>query len=74
MATIYSFASSGRENLFAFAGDRSGTKLPERHGPWRPTGNIKGSEPLPHRLDRDTVEQAIDGPGFQLWRMKKPEA
>lgn len=74
MATIYKFESSGRANLFAFAGDRSGSKLPERHGPWRPTGNVKASAPLPHRLDRDTVEQAIGEQGFQLWRIKKPEA
>jgi hypothetical protein len=74
MAIIYKFASTGRENLFAFAGDRSGSKLPERHGPWRPTGNIKASEPLPHRLDRGTVERAIDDQGFQLWRMKRSDA
>ncbi len=74
MAMIYKFKSNGPAGLLAFAGDRSGSKLPERHGPWRPTGAIKATQPIPFRFDRTTVEQAIEVQGFQLFRMKKPEA
>lgn len=72
MAVIYNFSSSVRTGLFAFAGDADGSMLPEKHGPWVTQGGIRPGEPIPHRLDRETVERAIDDHGFQLWRMKKP--
>ena len=72
MAVIYNFSSSVRTGLFAFAGDADGSMLPEKHGPWVTQGGIRPGEPIPHRLDRETVERAIDDHGFQLWRIKKP--
>jgi hypothetical protein len=71
MNAIYTFASSSRQGLFAFAGDRTGTKLPERHGPWVRTGRVQPDEPPPHRLDRASIEDAIDQQGYQMWRIKK---
>src|SRR5882757_1836971 len=71
MPVIYRFSSSVTTGLFAFAGDAEGSMLPEKHGPWETKGGIRPGEPIPHRLDRETVERAIDDHGFQLWRMKK---
>src|SRR5579871_4533705 len=71
MAVIYNFSSSATTGLFAFAGDADGSLLPAKHGPWVTRGGISPGEPIPHRLDRETVERAIDDHGFQLWRMKK---
>jgi hypothetical protein len=71
MPVIYKFSSSVTNGLFAFAGDADGSLLPEKHGPWKTNGGIRPGEPIPHRLDRDTVERAIEDQGYQLWRMKK---
>jgi hypothetical protein len=68
---IYQFASEIRTGLNAFAGDLAGSKLPERHGPWTATGNIRPNQALPHRLDRTKVEASIDTLGYQMWRLKK---
>ena len=70
MTVVYKFASSTRTGLFAFAGDQVGSKLPERHGPWTLTGNIQPDEQFPHKISRSSVEEAIDDPGFQMWRLK----
>lgn len=72
---IYMFKSETRAELRAFAGDLMGSKLPQRHGPWTATGVIGTDKAPPHKLSRDTIEKAIDGEGFQLWRLRnKPEA
>lgn len=63
---IYVFESETREGLFAFAGEPSGTHLPERHGPWRATG----SEPRLSRIDRSAIDAAVKKVGFQLWRKR----
>jgi hypothetical protein len=68
---IYVFESAGAGGLRAFAGDRSGRSLPERHGPWKPLANVGERQRLPHALDRKTVEAAIATHGFQLWRLKR---
>ena len=68
---IYVFESVGREGLCAFAGDRTGSSLPARHGPWKQLANISRREGLPHALDRKVVEEAIAEHGFQMWRVKK---
>jgi hypothetical protein len=68
---IYRFASNVLPGLFAFAGDRDGTKLPPKYGPWDRTGRIQNHEDLPHQIDRGAIEQAIAEQGYQLWRMKK---
>ena len=71
MSVIFKFTSGTRTGLFAFAGDRAGALLPEKHGPWIFDGNVQPHEAIPHKLDRQTVENAIDDHGYQLWRMKR---
>lgn len=71
MSVIYAFASSNGSGLCAFAGDPDGSRLPERHGPWTRTGSVEEDQDLPHRLDRNVVEAAIDVPGFQMYRPRK---
>jgi hypothetical protein len=67
---IYMFTSESTPNLRAFAGDSSGSKLPQKHGPWNADGSIRSGEHPPHRFSRAKIEQAIKFDGFQLWRMK----
>jgi hypothetical protein len=72
---IYIFKSETRNDLRAFAGDLTGSKLPENHGPWTATGAIGPDNAPPHNFSRDAIESAIDTAGFQLWRVgKKTEA
>jgi hypothetical protein len=67
---IYMFTSQSSPSLHAFGGDPSGSKLPDGHGPWDPTGSLKSDQHPPHRLSRAKIEEAIKLIGFQLWRMK----
>ena len=71
MAVLYKFASEAPNGLFAFAGDRDGAQLPKKHGPWKAAGNIQAYQDIPHRLDRDAIEQGISENGFQMWRLTK---
>jgi hypothetical protein len=72
---IYIFKSETRGGLRAFAGDLTGSKLPQNHGPWTATGAIGPDNAPPHNFSRAAIEEAIDTEGFQLWRMvKKTEA
>jgi hypothetical protein len=68
---IYMFASEANPNLHAFAGDPSGSKLPENHAPWIAAGLIKSDQHPPHRFSRAKIEAAIKLSGFQLWRLKR---
>ena len=68
---IYIFKSESRRELHAFAGDPSGNRLPKQHGPWTVTGIIAPERAPPHNFSRDAIEQAIEGEGFQLWRVRK---
>ena len=68
---IYIFKSETTKELRAFAGDSGGTKLPERHAPWTATGVIADGKAPPHNLSRETIEEAIETEGFQLWRLSK---
>ena len=68
---IYIFKSESRQELQAFAGDPSGTRLPKQHGPWTATGIIAAERAPPHNFSRDAIEEAIEAEGFQLWRMTK---
>jgi hypothetical protein len=68
---IYIFKSETRKELRAFAGDLMGSKLPKQHGPWSVTGIVAPDRPPPHRFERTAIEEAIEGEGFQLWRMSK---
>jgi hypothetical protein len=52
-----------------------GSKLPKNHGPWTATGVVGEHSAPPHKMSRETIEEAIGTKGFQLWRkMKKTEA
>ena len=70
---IYIFKSETErtKELRAFAGDAIGTKLPENHAPWTMTGVITDKKAPPHNLSRETIEEAIETGGFQLWRLNK---
>jgi hypothetical protein len=68
---IYIFKSEKTTDLRAFAGDVAGSKLPRNHGPWTATGVVAADRPPPHKLARDSIEKAIEGQGFQLWRLGK---
>ncbi len=68
---LFMFTSQAKEDLHAFAGDESGTKLPSKYGPWGLTGTLNSRETPPHKFSRRAIEQAISADGFQLWRMKK---
>jgi hypothetical protein len=68
---IYIFKSETRKELRAFAGDPIGSKLPQNHGPWTVTGVVGPHKAPPHNFSRNVIEEAIDGEGFQLWRLGK---
>jgi hypothetical protein len=73
--SIYIFKSETRNELHAFADDQRGSRLPEHHGPWTAIGIVGEHKAPPHGISRKTIEDAIDGKGFQLWRKtKKVEA
>ena len=71
---IFVFKSQTRQDLHAFAADITGTKLPERFGPWLLIGSAPHSGPLPHRFPRPAIERAIHTEGFQMWRLKAAAA
>jgi hypothetical protein len=71
---IFMFRSDAHRDLRAFAGDSEGSKLPPQHGPWQATGVVRPENDPPHKLSRDTIEEAIANEGFQLWRMKPKKA
>jgi hypothetical protein len=68
---IYIFKSETRKELRAFAGDLMGSKLPKQHGPWSVTGIVAPDRAPPHNFSRPAIEEAIEGEGFQLWRLGK---
>ena len=67
---LFMFTSQAKEDLHAFAGDESGTKLPAKYAPWGLTGTLNSRETPPHKFNRKAIEQAVSNEGFQLWRMK----
>ena len=72
---LYVFKSDANNDLRAFAGDMSGSKLPEQFRPWHAVGAVAPDTAPPHALSRETIEKAIEAQGFQLWRLKgKPKA
>ncbi len=73
MSMIYKFASAGPSGLFAFAGDQTGSRLPDQHGPWKPDGVIEARQAIP-RFERAVIEKAISEHGYQMWRVKKDRA
>ena len=67
---IFMFVSQARDDLHAFAGDETGSKLPAKYGPWGLTGTLQARAAPPHRFPRRAIEEAISTEGFQLWRNK----
>jgi hypothetical protein len=67
---LYVFKSDAGGELRAFAGDITGSKLPERFRPWHVVGAVASDAAPPHGLSRAGIEKAIDADGFQLWRLK----
>jgi hypothetical protein len=70
---LYIFKSESTKDLRAFAGDEGGTRLPDQHAPWTVTGVVPAEATPPHNLSRETIEEAIETDGFQLWRLKTTE-
>jgi hypothetical protein len=71
---IFIFKSEAKRDLRAFTGDPGGEKLPSKFGPWYAVGVVRADKDPPYNLSRETIEQAIADPGFQLFRLKaKPE-
>lgn len=67
---IFAFMSETRPGLHAFAGDKAGSRLPHRVGPWRLLFGSGSGTHLPHGISRTAMEQAIRTEGFQMWRLK----
>ena len=67
---IYVFKSETSGGLRAFAGDMIGSALPAQFRPWHAVGVVADDSIPPHNLPRGDIEKAIEGQGFQLWRMK----
>jgi hypothetical protein len=68
---IFIFKSETKPDLCAFGGDLAGLQLPSQFKPWRAVGAIAPHQDPPYRLSRDVIEAAINGRGFQLFRLSK---
>jgi hypothetical protein len=62
--------SDAKGELRAFTAGIVGSKLPEGFRPWRAIGAVAPDAAPPRGLLRDSIEQAVDARGFQLWRLK----
>jgi hypothetical protein len=67
---LYIFKSAAKDELRAFTGDVTGSKLPAQFRPWNAVGVVVPEKEPPHKLSRQHIENEIDRHGFQLWRMK----
>ncbi len=68
---IFIFKSEANPELRAFGGDLVGGRLPAQFRPWRAIGAVAPDRDPPHNLSRAVIESAINGCGYQLWRMNK---
>jgi hypothetical protein len=68
---IFIFKSEASPDLCAFGGDLAGLRLPQQFKPWRAVGAIAPGQDPPYKLSRDVIEAAINGRGFQLFRLSK---
>jgi hypothetical protein len=68
---IFIFKSEANSDLRAFGGDLAGMRLPSQFKPWRVIGAVAPGRAPPYNLSRDVIEKAIDGQGFQLFRLGK---
>jgi hypothetical protein len=70
---IFIFKSEASPELCAFSGDLAGLRLPDQFKPWRVVGAVAPHQDPPYKLPRDVIEAAINGPGFQLFRLSKKD-
>jgi hypothetical protein len=70
---FFIFKSEAQPDLRAFGADLTGSQLPKQFKPWRAIGAVAPDRDPPHNLSRGTIEAAIKGQGFQLWRMSKKD-
>jgi hypothetical protein len=68
---IFIFKSEANADLRAFGGDLAGMRLPSQFKPWRAVGAVAPGRDPPYNLSRDVIEKAINGQGFQLFRLSK---
>ncbi len=68
---LFIFRSQKRPDLRAFTGDDTGSKLPEKHGPWDATGVVRADKDPPHGFPRAAIEASIAARGFQLWQLNR---
>jgi hypothetical protein len=66
---LFSFTSE-HSGLSAFTDGSSGERLPEKHGPWTPTGVVREDQSPPRGLDRAAIERGVAERGYQLWRRR----
>ncbi len=71
---IFIFKSAAKSGLRAFAGEAGGQKLPTNLGPWHAIGVIREDKAPPFNVSRDVIEKAIEGPGYQLFKVKPKAA
>jgi hypothetical protein len=67
---LYIFRSEVKTDLRAFASDSTGSKLPTKFAPWTGIGVVASDRAPPHGFSRAQIENALNGEGFQLWRLK----
>jgi len=48
-------------------------RLPDKFRPWRAIGAVAPDGNPPHNFSRAAIESAINGCGYQLWRLSKKE-
>jgi hypothetical protein len=73
-ARIFIFKSEANADLRAFGGDLAGMRLPSQFKPWRVIGAVAPGGNPPYNLSRAVIEKAIDGQGFQLFRVGNKKA
>ncbi len=71
---LFMFKSESDRELYAFAADPGGQKLPSRHGPWTATGVVRDDKEPPHKMSRVVIEKSISDQGFQLYKKRTPAA
>ena len=71
---IFIFKSQANSALRAFAGEPGGEKLPAQFAPWHAIGVIRDDKVPPFNVSREVIEKAINGEGYQLFKVKPKAA
>ena len=72
MQAYHYFRSERRSNLYAFAEDSAGAKLPREDGPWRLVRSVDPGEGWTGAVDRSAVETGIRVNGYYLFESDVP--